>query len=745
MYFEKVKEILTIFLAVVLLAPAMETVSETTEGQQSHRMNTQTDALHDIHDAFDKAEMPQSKSLNRHSVNRFMKRQALRAQRFRYRFKSAVMRILTGDSEYYNKDGSRKIQPETEAQCAECGCKETDSSPFVSAIGDTKIDPQCVDCVLDEYEPDYFKSGTEMPRSSPLSALLIGIFFVLLGSLIDPTMASSVALIGATRRKLPADMQKLKSMGYDVRRVAKNRDTQCHECGIALTHNGEYGMPQVYIERAGYEKKKPHCGDCALKLAGFDSEKGESEKKKQNGSEYNPKPNRYDGQCHICGTEVKAYEGRLNGKNVLCMKHKDCETKKGAHCIPCGHLVDDLGCGCNLDTETGSQSNDLSAEVEKAMSQKSSGKNDETGAQLIELIGKLTASGTDEETVRRIAREEDSTLISTLQATNSRAQEKIMKQIDEKIESMTVPLRLELKKTDCEPVEIEGVHHHKLPEILSDIVHCGAENLNLTGEAGTGKTFLIDQIHDILQAMGWFKKMGVKGERECFILSANKDMQAPELIGRESPIFFETEGFEAGEWAFIKGAILPNFEHGGVIGLDEMDRFADSTLSALNAALANGFITTPKGERILRHPASIIIATGNTKGQGASQKYSAANKQDSATLDRFAGHFIDIDYDPAIEDAVCGSQELANAIRTVRSLADQHQIKGAVFSYRCMIEARKMMQAGRSLAFVMHRICMAFGEDNAIKLGHGKEVKFDALQAWGEGGFTLDSATKGGA
>ena len=229
--------------------------------------------------------------------------------------------------------------------------------------------------------------------------------------------------------------------------------------------------------------------------------------------------------------------------------------------------------------------------------------------------------------------------------------------IEKKAEELKAPLRIELKKNK-KVIKIDGIQHRKLPEILFSIVNAGAINLNLTGEAGTGKTFLIDQIHKALEASGWFKQMGVKGKRECFILSANKDMQAPELIGRESPRFFDDgNGKDAGEWAFIEGAILPNFKNGGIVGLDEMDRFADSTLSALNAGLANGFITTPKGERIMRHPACIIVATGNTKGQGASPKYISANRQDSATLDRFACNFIDIDYDPAIEDAVCGSAE----------------------------------------------------------------------------------------
>jgi hypothetical protein len=334
------------------------------------------------------------------------------------------------------------------------------------------------------------------------------------------------------------------------------------------------------------------------------------------------------------------------------------------------------------------------------------------------MIQTLATGAIDEEAVRKIAQEEDTALMS-------RVGENIRNEITEAIKALSQPTFITLRKNK-KTIELKGIRHFKTQEILFSIVNAKAQNLNLTGEAGTGKTHLLDQIHEALEKSGWFKEMGVKKARSCYIMSANKDMQAPELIGRESPRFFDDgSGRPAGEWDFLPNELLAQFEHGGILGLDEMDRFADSTLSALNAALANGFITTPKGERVMRHPACIIIATGNTKGQGASPKYTAANRQDSATLDRFAGNFIDIDYDPSIEEALCANSELLEAMRNIRRLGDKHQIKGCVVSYRAMMQGRHYVEAGCSVAWFARRFALQFGEENAIKLGHGFDVEFD--------------------
>ena len=211
---------------------------------------------------------------------------------------------------------------------------------------------------------------------------------------------------------------------------------------------------------------------------------------------------------------------------------------------------------------------DIGEEVGKAFKDAKAG---DKATQLVDLIGQLAGGSVDESEVRKIAMSVFDEKGGKMAQQISDAIVGLNEQITKRMDELKVPLRLELKKNK-KSIKIEGIQHYKLPEILFSIVNAGAINLNLTGEAGTGKTYLIDQIHHALQESGWFKQMGVKGQRECFILSANKDMQAPELIGRESPRFFDDgSGEDAGEWAFIEGAILPNFKNGGIVGLDEMD------------------------------------------------------------------------------------------------------------------------------------------------------------------------------
>lgn len=666
-----IEKMLVICLVLVLFVPvaSMTMSSEPDAGLMTE--STETVALQHI----DSAELPQSKPMHRHSFKRAVKRFCLAWIRPRQKLRRAVERIKAGLSPNYDSEG-RKRNIESGAQCPSCDVKESTYSPFVVKIAGQPIEAQCVDCALDlqdqiessrevwslddeEYYQENMAQSYEktdlqfmayadkMRSSPPLSVLIVGIFFGLVASLIEPSMLSSLAFIGAVRSPTPSELVPLKKAGLTVRRVAKNRNTSCYECRCDLVHDGTTGQPVVMMSRVGYDKKKPHCSACAvLRFTG------------QPPAPPVPKPAPMPAPAPAPAVK---------------------EQPKPAP------VVEAKG---------------------------------DTAQQLAAMIQTLATGAIDEEAVRKIAQEEDTALMS-------KVGEEIRTEISEAIKALAKPTFITLRK-NSKTIELKGIRHFKTQEILFSIVNAKAQNLNLTGEAGTGKTHLLDQIHEALEKSGWFKEMGVKKARSCYIMSANKDMQAPELIGRESPRFFDDgSGRPAGEWDFLPNELLAQFEFGGILGLDEMDRFADSTLSALNAALANGFITTPKGERVMRHPACIIIATGNTKGQGASPKYTAANKQDSATLDRFAGNFIDIDYDPSIEEALCANPQLLKAMRNIRKLGDKHQIKGCVVSYRAMMQGRHYVEAGCSVAWFARRFALQFGEENAIKLGHGFDVEFD--------------------
>lgn len=345
------------------------------------------------------------------------------------------------------------------------------------------------------------------------------------------------------------------------------------------------------------------------------------------------------------------------------------------------------------------------------------------GSQLVELIAQL--GGVDEAEVRRIVNEE-----------TAQIQEKFADQINDQLSKISKPTLLEIKPMKGEKIKIEGVQHHKMTQLLFYIMKTRNENnLYLWGDAGTGKTRICVDLFGLLKAGGWFKEMGLKKatvEKNVFILSCNKDIQSQELLGRESPRFFDDgSGRPAGEWDFILGALLPVFRDGGIICLDEIDRLHESTLSALNAILANGFVYTPKGEKIVRHPACVIVGTANTKGNGGSGKYSATRQQDGATLDRFTGRKIHIDYDPAIEDSIAGSAELAQKFRDMRSAFEAHGLDEAIISYRSIIVARNDIEAGISQEYALYNIASQWGEENAFKAGFTEVPTFDFSSAWG--------------
>jgi len=706
----KMLKMLVLCLAVVLFAPLS---AVNFDAGESHRMNETTEE-NDRPTPIEHRLMKEKQPMNRHRFKRAVKRFSLRFKRRRVKLWLAVKRILNGDSDTYDEDGVRRI----EAQCPSCGVDETLDAPFVIRMDNKAIEPQCVDCCLEMAG----QAENEMPRSSPLSVFIVGIFFVL--ALIEPNMGFGLA-IGAVRLPMPKEGKALAKAGFKVRRVAKNRDTNCKNCGVALLWRSETDRDvQVQMPYSGYAQNKPTCLECACKMQGNDEPKPNptptptpkpADPKPANGE----RPNRFDGICSVCSVSVSAFEGRLggdNGKSVICISCVD--NPKPADPKPSGNALQDA--------------------IDKALNEnkpKPTANKAEAGSQLAGLIAQLASGAMDEEAVRRIAQSEDRTLKTYLEGSLENMSESMTETISRMIQEAQLPTVLHIKTDDGEPIPAgDGLMHHRFKEIMARILKAQAENLNLIGEAGTGKTFLIQQVYDALKAAGFFENK----KAECHIQSCNLELQTSDILGRVSPAFFDDGTVKAGDWVFTFGKFLEVFsKFGGVIGLDEMDRLHPSTLSGLNAALANGYIVDPDGKKWMRHPQCVVIATGNTRGMGASPTYSASQKQDGASLDRFACHFMDIDYDSNLEDALCGSVSLSNAIREMRRLAEVHKIHGVVLSYRCMIAARNMIEGGFTEAYTLRSIVEAFGQDASELLGHGQPVSF-------EDGYNMN-ATHGGA
>ena len=160
---------------------------------------------------------------------------------------------------------------------------------------------------------------------------------------------------------------------------------------------------------------------------------------------------------------------------------------------------------------------------------------------------------------------------------------------------------------------------------IEALIAAGLENILIVGPAGCGKTTCARLA---AEALG----------RDLTMIPCSLGTPAFVFTGRRHPISGEYE-----ETEFTKA-----YAAGHVILLDEVDSLDPAVACAMNAALANGHLATPKG-MIARHPETVIVATANTCGNGASRQYVGRNQLDAATLDRFAGARIQATYSQEYE------------------------------------------------------------------------------------------------
>lgn len=182
------------------------------------------------------------------------------------------------------------------------------------------------------------------------------------------------------------------------------------------------------------------------------------------------------------------------------------------------------------------------------------------------------------------------------------------------------------------------------------------------GPAGSGKN---DLCADVAKALGL----------DFYYLNSITD--EVKLIGYKDAggVYHETEFFRA-------------FTKGGLLNLDEIDASCPDTLVIMNAAIANGYFTFPDGIRHIAHKDFRVIAAGNTFGTGANDEYTGRQPLDASTLNRFA--IIEVDYDPAIESAICGGDdEILDFAHEVRRIKDKDSLPIPPVSYRTIIMMSK--------------------------------------------------------
>lgn len=160
-----------------------------------------------------------------------------------------------------------------------------------------------------------------------------------------------------------------------------------------------------------------------------------------------------------------------------------------------------------------------------------------------------------------------------------------------------------------------------------------AENripMMLVGPAGTGKSHLAAQIADYL---------GLRyGETPMSPGATRGDLLGRHTIG----------GFISAEFVELYGG-------GGVFNFEEIDASDASMLIVLNNALASGRLyNSASGEMVEKHEDFVPVSTANTFGLGSNRDYTARERLDAATIDRWRMGRIFVPLDESVEASILG-------------------------------------------------------------------------------------------
>ena len=176
----------------------------------------------------------------------------------------------------------------------------------------------------------------------------------------------------------------------------------------------------------------------------------------------------------------------------------------------------------------------------------------------------------------------------------------------------------------------------------------------IVGGAGSGKTFMAQQMHKILAETF---------EQEDYVFGMSGAMyQAHEVRG-----YMDATG------NYVESSFVRCFRDGGLFLFDEIDGSNPQALVALNASLENEIADFPCGV-VQRHKNFRMIACANTYGKGADREYVGRNQLDGATLDRFKP-IIDVDYDENLELAITPNENFTKVVQMLRHAKDSMKIR----------------------------------------------------------------------
>lgn len=252
-------------------------------------------------------------------------------------------------------------------------------------------------------------------------------------------------------------------------------------------------------------------------------------------------------------------------------------------------------------------------------------------------------------------------------------------------------------------------------KVLSDAV--AMNNIYLFGGAGTGKTFIAEQLADFL---GY----------EFILLPCNQFTSPLEILGGQTIDGYQTGKLERA-WGNLDAEGNPSKYPGAVLCLDELPKIDPNTAGLLNDALAK--VKNYKGDGANRIPPVIengrgvsipkgnlvIIATGNLKLNELSTEYEANFKQDLSLQDRFSGstYEVTVNYETEFYKVMKGFAFIWIALTKLREKIVAEKLTGFAF-----VSLRIMMNLKAS--YIVYREAIA----KKLPATVGQNIK-DTLQA----------------
>lgn len=260
------------------------------------------------------------------------------------------------------------------------------------------------------------------------------------------------------------------------------------------------------------------------------------------------------------------------------------------------------------------------------------------------------------------------------------------------------PSSIEWKVNDKVIAKIEGKHHKAINALMVRI-KANMKNMLVVGPAGSGKTTLAADLSRALNL-------------SFGSLSCSGGMPEWYLTGRSIP------DLSTGKNKYQVSPFINIYENGGIFLLDEVDAADPNVMIVINSALANGYMNIPAREDnpiAYRHKDCFIVAAANTFGRGADLQYVGRNPLDAATLDRFAGAIVTVDYDKDLERQLVPEENITSLVWDMRERAEKLKIR-RIIGTRSLLAVAALVRSGETFKSSIEAIVVGWTQDEITKV-----------------------------